>query len=353
MAKKKPNRTDEPSRRRKTAAVTPGPAPLAAARLKRLPQHGDTWQADCLQLPMYVQDNRGEPARPWITLIVSFGQQLILGQHVSEEQPSPEQLWDTLTEAMQKPLMGDKQRPAELQVRAGVGWETLHQPLQELDIRTVTAEEFPAINQIVEHLAQSLGSGEQPSGLMDVPGVTAEQVGQIYEAAAEFYKQAPWRRLRYESAIRIDGADIEGGPWFAVLMGQAGLTKGVALYDDFDLLKRLWMNELSDEENAELTVATTVTFGDADETAAADVEAAGRHGWKVAGTDAYPSIFHKDRGMSMRPPSAEELVLMEASLRALPTFVKRRRQNDGTPERIAVSTAAGERTLTLAWQQTD
>ncbi|HTU20345.1 MAG TPA: hypothetical protein VMG10_19935, partial [Gemmataceae bacterium] len=65
------------------------------------------------------------------------------------------------------------------------------------------------------------------------------------------------------------------------------------------------------------------------------------------------SIFRKERGMSMRPPTAEELELMEASMRALPEFVKHRRQGDFTPEQITVSTDAGERTLTLAWEQTD
>ena len=61
-------------------------------------------------------------------------------------------------------------------------------------------------------------------------------------------------------------------------------------------------------------MATTVTFGDANEIALADLEAAREKGWDVARPDAYPSIFRKERGMSMRPPTAEELELMEACL---------------------------------------
>jgi hypothetical protein len=134
-------------------------------------------------------------------------------------------------------------------------------------------------------------------------------------------------------------------------MGQSGLTMGVALYQDLNLLKRMWTEDLSDEENAELTVATTLTFGDADEIAPADREAARRHGWKVARSDAYPSIFHKERGLSVRPPTAEELVLMEVCLRTLPDFVNRRGQEDFTPETMTAATAAGERTLKLGWER--
>ena len=51
----------------------------------------------------------------------------------------------------------------------------------------------------------------------------------------------------------------------------------------------------------------------------------------------------------MRPASAGELDLLEACLRAVPEFVRRRRQDDETREEIAVQTAAGPVKLSLAW----
>jgi tetratricopeptide (TPR) repeat protein len=337
---------------RKKRTVAEGPKPMTLARLKRLPNRGDVWMADCRQVPMYIKSNRGQPARPWIILVVNLSQHLILAQQISEEQPTSEQLWDTLAEAMQKPFMGAKQRPAELQLRGGFGWEELQPAMEELGIHIVIQEELGPITQIIDQLAESLG-GEQPPALVDRPDLSMEQIGRFYEAAAEFYRQAPWRRLGYENAVRIECPQIEGGPWFAVLMGQSGMTMGVAIYDNLNLLKRLWSHDLSDKENAELTVATTVTFGDVNEIALADLDAAREHGWPVARPDAYPSVFRKERGMSMRPPSAEELELVEASLHALPEFVKRRQQEDTTPESIAVDTAFGERVLQLAWEKVD
>jgi hypothetical protein len=69
----------------------------------------------------------------------------------------------------------------------------------------------------------------------------------------------------------------------------------------------------------------------------------------VAGPDAYPSVFHKERGLSMRPPLAWELELMEGCLRALPDFVGRHRQDDPARDEVTVPVASGELRLGLSW----
>ena len=53
--------------------------------------------------------------------------------------------------------------------------------------------------------------------------------------------------------------------------------------------------------------------------------------------------------MSMRPPLAPELELMEGILRAVPEFVSRRRQDDPTKETMTVQAATDELRLVLGW----
>ena len=96
-------------------------------------------------------------------------------------------------------------------------------------------------------------------------------------------------------------------------------------------------------------MGTSVTFGEESDIPVADLEAAKRHGWQVARPDAYPAVFHKERGLSTRPPLAWELELMEACLRAIPDFVNRRRQDDPTREETTVPAASGELKLGLSW----
>src|SRR6185503_9629521 len=80
-------------------------------------------------------------------------------------------------------------------------------------------------------LSEQLG-GKPEAGLLDAPGVTPELAGAFYDAAASFFRQAPWKAVGYESAIRIECDRFKGGPWYAVLMGQSGLATGVAVYED-------------------------------------------------------------------------------------------------------------------------
>src|SRR5262249_46350054 len=162
--------------------------------------------------------------------------------------------------------------------------------------------------QMIEHVC-----GEPEPGLLDMPGITPEQVGSFYEAAASFFEQAPWKKVGYESAIKVE-CDKVSGPWYGVLMGQSGLAMGLALYEGLEALRTMWASDGSNEENARESVGTAVTFGEAWDIPVADLEAAERHGWKVARSDAYPSIIHKERGLSMRQPLAWELELMEGCL---------------------------------------
>ena len=136
-------------------------------------------------------------------------------------------------------------------------------------------------------------------------------------------------------------------------MGQSGLTLGLALYDDLKAMRRLWAGERGGEDSARQSVATAVTFGEAWDIPVADLEAAQGHGWPVARPDAYPEMFHKERGLSLRPPLAWELELMEGCLRAVPGFVARHRQGDPAREEIAVPVASGQLKLALSWAVED
>ena len=134
-----------------------------------------------------------------------------------------------------------------------------------------------------------------------------------------------------------------------MLMGQSGLTTGLALYDDLEALRRLWAGERADEDNAWQSVATTVTFGEEWDIPVADLEAARKHGDPVACADADPEVFHAERGLSLRPPLAWELELLEGCLRAVPEFVARHPQGDPAREEMTGPVSSGSLKLVLSW----
>jgi hypothetical protein len=115
-----------------------------------------------------------------------------------------------------------------------------------------------------------------------------------------------------------------------------------------ELLKEL-SGRLTEEENNRETVALTLLFGEVMEISPIDLEAVRRHGWKVAGPQAYPLLFRKERGMTVRPPLAWELELMEGCLRAIPEFVAKHHSGDSSQHKMTVPVASGELDFVLSW----
>lgn len=343
-------RAHVPSKRKKRPPAPQPKGPLSLVKnwlTKHLPQTDSVWQADFRQLPAWIIE-AGERIRPWMVLVMDQSNELLLTHDLPEEEPSAAFLWDVLVKAMREPMAGNPHRPSELRVRANERWTSLRSHLEEIGIALVENEELEQLAEVFGELGESLFGKPEP-GLLDMPGIKPEQIGPFYEAAASFYQQTPWKKVGYEAAIKVECDQFQSGPWYAVLMGQSGLTMGLTLYEDLNILKRMWTGNYTEEENARMTVATTVLYGDESEIPPADLEAIQRYHWPVARPDAYPSIFHKERGLSSRPPLAWEIELMESCLRAVPDFVNRRSQDDPTTEEITVPVASGERKLRLSW----
>ncbi len=335
-------------RKKKPAKAQPVASP---EDLLALPVEEDTWQADFRQFTRRIEIN-GQRVRPWMVLVSSRTHETVLGHAMLEAEPTARSIWDILTAAMMAPAMGEPHRPTAIQVRPGAIWETLEAPLNSFGITRESADALDHIDFLFENLVQHLeGAGSAgPPGLLDMPGVTPERIERFYEVAADFYRRAPWRQLGYEAIIEIECDRYQSGPWYGVIMGQSGLTLGLALYEDLALLRRMYAGKLSDEEGARRTVALTVTFDDDASLGEADLAAIETNGWPIAAPEGYPSFFRKERGLSMRPPLVWEIDLMVACLAAVPDFIARRPLDDATRELVAVPDATGTRLeLGLSW----
>ena len=290
----------------------------------------------------------GKLMRPWVIVVMSRSNDLVLAHEMPEEMPSTALLWDTLVQAMQHPAGGESHRPTELQVRHHEHWESLKPHLDEIGVKLVICDELDYFDALFNEMTEHVCGKAQP-GLLDMPGVSPEQVSRFYTAAAWFFQQAPWKKVGFESAIKIECGKFQSGPWYAVLMGQSGLSTGLALYEDLKTLQGIWSEDLGDEESAQQTVGISVTFGEEWEIPVADLEAGRKFGWQVARPDAYPAVIRKERGMSVRPPLKWELELMEACLRSVSDFIKRRRQDDPAKEQVTLPMASGEMRMVLSW----
>jgi hypothetical protein len=327
----------------------PSLAPALKARLSKLPRVADVWQADFRQLKNPVVED-GKKVQPWLFMAGSPNTGLIIGQGLFTEQTSASLWWEALVQAMQKPMMGKPRRPAEVQIQDAEAANLLRPLLKEIGVKLGVCERVDFVDAAFSELSESMDAdmeGPTEPGLVDVVG--PDRGGAFFAAAADFFRQAPWKRVGYESAIQVECSEFEGGPWYGVVMGQSGLMNGLAMYHDLKNLQKSWREPQNQEKNVRAMKAFTVTFGPAEECSDADVAAAKRHGWKVARSDAYPVVFGKERGMTTRPPVPWEVELLNLCLQAIPAFVAKRGQHDAGKEELSVESIAGLVKLTLSW----
>src|SRR5262249_27717811 len=179
---------------------------------------------------------------------------------------------------MDDPSAGDPRRPEAVEVGRADRWAPLAPHLDDVRVACDAPEQLDLIDDVIRQLVEHVTGRPPMPGLLEMPGVTPETVAGFYHAAAEFYRRAPWQRVGGAETIKVACDRFESGPWYAVIIGQMGMTLGVALYDDLDALLRIRDGDASDEQNARETVALSVTYGRETEVAVADLEAARQHG---------------------------------------------------------------------------
>jgi hypothetical protein len=212
--------------------------------------------------------------------------------------------------------------------------------LERLGIHCKSSSNLSRVRRLMNELATQLGRSQQRGALVHSPGVSPEQLGSFFDAAAHFFRARPWRQIPADCVIRVACQRFDSGPWYAVVMGQSGIEQGLALYEDQRLLEELLHGELSDEESRLRTSALSVTYGEAFDIAPDDVDAIEKHGWPVAGAVAYPCVLRVKPGMALTTPLKWELELLEGCLQAIPIFLGRRAASGDISVAIAGSTTS-------------
>ena len=62
--------------------------------------------------------------------------------------------------------------------------------------------------------------------------VSLDQNRDFHRAAAHFYRQSPWRSVVEAETIKVACLQLEGGPWYAVVLGKKSRLRGLMLFDD-------------------------------------------------------------------------------------------------------------------------
>jgi len=318
--------------------------PADDADLAQLPQEfGEVWLAIARKIPAWIHIGN-EICRPTVRLVLNESDGTILTTELLDHDPPDDWLWDGLRRVMCRPLIGEPRRPAVVRLSPDEPFQDLRAKLDGIGIRCVVNEDTRMLDELIDDLTEEVAGPRRVKSLIRSPGITPEQLGGFFAASAEFYRDAPWKRIPGDVIIQVETDAFTSGPWYAVVMGQSGMELGMALYEDLKHLRKIIAGRVSEKENARRMSALSVTFGEAFEIAPEDFDAIGQFDWPVAGKEAYPIVLRVNPGLVLRVPLAWELELLEACQRAIPELI---RQTGSREADISIQLPTREITLRL------
>jgi tetratricopeptide (TPR) repeat protein len=185
-------------------------------------------------------------------------------------------------------------------------------------------EFYAIIRQLEEHLR-----GDEPEipAMLDAPKVTVKLLQSVFEAAAEFYRAAPWVQLSNDQVIAVRHP-YQHDYRYALVMGQGGVEYGLVMYTDWSEVKRQSMYADDPLLGWQDRTWNSLSYDTADHLPFADLDAIEEHGFEVAAEEAYPVGVVIEGQSQVRRPTREEWEWYEAALRVIPLVVREHLRSD-------------------------
>ena len=284
-----------------------------ANRIGALPRRADeVWRGAVLRLPMWIMELGTTPFRPsaavWHTP---------RGVHMSPPSPPAEVtaavVMRVLAELAADPALGGG-RPGAVEVTDPALAAALGADLAAAGIEVAVRDRLPWIDVVRGDMRRHFAPGAPPGALAG-KGVTIDRMRAYADAAAAFYRAAPWQHLNDYDLIDVDAAGLPSGgvPRYAVLMGSGGETFGLAFSRDLKEYERMVATGTmarGPKWSVILGPAHELTFDDHDLWLDA--------GLPLAGENAYPFAGAYDRAnRRIDRPDAAELAYLEGLMCAL------------------------------------
>lgn len=310
------------------------------AKTLELRQIDEIWECTVRRVRAWVNPPEGEPSRPWIILTAS-GDGRIRGSELVEHEPTPAEVIHALVRAMRHPVPGSggRHRPSAVYLDNETLVKVLAPQLEKVGIECVFRPSLRQVEAALQDLWDVFEDPESIGGLLDVHGVTPFLVKGVFEAAASFYRAAPWYWVSDADPIEIH-YPVQDQARYAVVLGHGGEAYGVAIYNSVDVLLQTYSGTPMDQMMGEGTW-TAMLFGEAMELPFDDLDALETYGWPVAGKRGYPLPLRISLSGNPVRPGKSDLLRIEAALLAIPRFVSEHMEaNEGAP-------TPAEETLTI------
>jgi len=282
-------------------------------QLGELPQRPDAyWQGGLVRLPTWINGEDQEPFRPYLPLWVSVPDGKVhTGRMLHPNDRDPAAVVDALVEfALQSDFGG--YRPSRVQVADAVLAEQLAS-LAAVGVEVCLVEQLDIVQQLIDDMFAEERGGFRPlPSPLDGEGVTPERMRRFAEAAAAFYRAAPWQYLTDVDLVQIEKPKAPPGMQFVVVLGAGGEVYGLGLYRNMEDYVRFRRGEARDSRR--MPGLWQVSFDPAVEAPPRDVDLWEDHNLPLASDRAHPTAIWVGPRGEVKRPTAKELAFLEAVL---------------------------------------
>jgi hypothetical protein len=280
----------------------------------------DRWQISLRPLSLTVEEGEEDPWQPHLLLIVESGRGAVLGHRLLESVPDPDLVIDLLFATMGEPALGVPRRPGKIQTDS----DALLPPLKELGaLLQIEIEQLPDLPELsyAIHAFEEFISAK-PGLYLDAEDADPDLIREFFNDAANFYRRACWKRITDSEPLTLIFMDEDSEEaLYAVVMGNGGIVRGLALYEDAEDLEDLYYDEGSlDPREVACTSLVYVEKQEAPEEQIAEIK---EHGWNVVSNKALPMATRTDALGPPRMPAREQLLQLQVALIVIPGFVER------------------------------
>lgn len=322
---------------------------LVVQKLNRLPmKRGTVFQGGLFRMPAWVGIEKGPkvlPFRPHLPLWVNVHNRTA-SRPPRHDDPIELNLGDALQTLVQ--FCNDKElcgfRPETVEVRQPELEAFLQKKLEGTNIRVVYREVLPAVDHFMHGLAEHMSGHPAIDGPLSENGVTVDAMRSFAEAAAEFFRAAPWRHLSDQDLVHVESPAADPKMNFFTVLGKSGYAFGLGFYDKkstFDLLQQADHPDLFRTKSLWM-----MSFAEREEFPIFDDDLWLERQLPVAAENAYPYILRLRHNGIVDRPNLKQLSFIEGLLRSLALTTEE--QIDSGRWELSVPTSAGTQNYTLA-----
>ncbi len=179
----------------------------------------------------------------------------------------------------------------------------------DADVWSESSDSFGPWDEAYVAMDRQLGSGRGVLPYLWRGDITTQEVGALFEAAAHYYRMKPWEFIPDSELLEKPSPDPGGKPLLMSVMGAAGISRGLVLFDtedDFDLTT-------AEDREADVVFATFEPLEAVPNTLRTEAK---QHGWEIASKSAFPELLRMKGGQPV-PCSGADLRRATAAFRTL------------------------------------